>query len=65
MTTEPLTYKVDEVAKMLRIGRKQAYQAVERGDIPSLKIGRRWVISRTAFQKWLEGGGNVLASKEG
>lgn len=31
---------VDEVAVALRIGRRQAYSAIQRGEIPSLRIGR-------------------------
>jgi excisionase family DNA binding protein len=37
---EPLLLTVDEVAKMLRIGRTVAYQLMQKGEIHSVKIGR-------------------------
>jgi excisionase family DNA binding protein len=37
---EPLLLTVDEVAKMLRIGRTIAYQLMQKGEIHSVKIGR-------------------------
>lgn len=47
--------KVDEVASWLRVNRKTIYDAVERGDIPSRRLGRRVILSRTAIQAWLGG----------
>ncbi len=38
------TLSVDEVAGVLGIGRAAAYQAVARGDLPSIRIGRRLLI---------------------
>jgi excisionase family DNA binding protein len=51
------TCTVDELAKVLGIGRRQAYQAVKRGDIPSIRIGKRILISTREIQRTL---GNVL-----
>jgi excisionase family DNA binding protein len=50
---EPIVLTVAEVAQILRIGRISAYQAVERGDVPSIRIGRRILIPRAAFESWL------------
>lgn len=51
---EPSTVlTVDEVAVILRIGRISAYQAIERGEIPSLRFGRRIVVPRAAFEQML------------
>lgn len=36
----PLVLKVDEAARVLRIGRAQAYEAVRTGEIPSVPFGR-------------------------
>jgi excisionase family DNA binding protein len=49
----PTVLTVVEVAKILRIGRISAYQAIERGDLPSIRIGRRILIPRTAFEQLL------------
>lgn len=48
-----LTYSVDEVAKLLGIGRNSAYRAVQTGELPSLRIGRRVVVPRRALEEWL------------
>jgi excisionase family DNA binding protein len=45
-----LTYTVPEVAELLGISRSTAYECVRRGEIPSLTLGRRVVISRMAFE---------------
>jgi len=42
-------FTVQEVAKLLGIGRISAYQAVERGDVPAVRLGRRIVIPKAAF----------------
>jgi len=49
----PLTYSVPEVASMLRINRNTAYELVARGEIPSIRLGRRVLIIRAAFERWL------------
>jgi excisionase family DNA binding protein len=53
---EPLTYTVEEAAQLLRIGKNQAYEAVRRGDIPSISIGRRRLIPRAKLLALLNGG---------
>ncbi|MDI6710854.1 MAG: helix-turn-helix domain-containing protein [Bacillota bacterium] len=45
-----------ELAKMLGISKSKVYQALAAGDIPSLRIGRRYVIALTAVEKMLAGG---------
>jgi excisionase family DNA binding protein len=50
---EPLVFTVDEAAKLLRVGRKQAYEAVAGGEIPSFRIGKRILIPRAALEQML------------
>lgn len=52
---EPLVYSVDEVAKLLRMSRGAAYQAVRAGEIPAVRVGRLWLIERETFHTWLKG----------
>ncbi len=52
---ESLTYSVDEVAALLGIARNNAYERVRSGDIPSIRIGRRYLIPRERFHAWLNG----------
>jgi excisionase family DNA binding protein len=42
----PTVFTVCEVAKILRIGKISAYQAIARGDIPCIRIGRSILIPR-------------------
>jgi excisionase family DNA binding protein len=50
---ERSTYTIEEVAKMLGIGRSSAYQAVRVGEIPTIRIGRRLLVPRLALEKIL------------
>jgi excisionase family DNA binding protein len=57
ITREPPTVlTVDEVAQILRIGRISAYHAIERGEIPSVRVGRRILVPRFAFEQMLNPG---------
>lgn len=52
---ERLTYTVDEAAKLLGISRNVAYEGVARGEIPHIRVGRRILIGRKQFHRYLEG----------
>ncbi len=49
------TYSIDEVAKMLGIGRNSCYEAARRGDFVTIKIGHRLVVPRAAIDRMLSG----------
>jgi len=49
------TLNVDEVAQLLGIGRTLAYQAVRRGEIPSIRIGNRYLVSKAALEAVISG----------
>lgn len=53
MTTTTATLTAVEAAKLLGIGRNQAYEAIRRGEIPSLRIGGRIVIPRAKLMRLL------------
>lgn len=46
--TEP-TITVERAAAILTLGVRTAYNAVERGDIPAIRVGRRVVIPTRKF----------------
>ena len=50
-TESAVFMKVDEVAKVLRIGRNKAYEAIRKGEIPSVKIDGIIRVTRFAFNK--------------
>ena len=45
---------VDEVAIYLRIARSHAYEMVREGRIPSLRLGRKILISRSVVDRLLQ-----------
>jgi len=50
------TLTIEEAAKMLGIGRNTAYLAAGRGEIPVIRVGRRFLVPRAAFERFLDGG---------
>ena len=50
-----LTMTVEEAATALGISRATAYEAVSRGEIPAIRIGRRILIPKVALAKLLDG----------
>ncbi|MFC1956823.1 helix-turn-helix domain-containing protein [Chloroflexota bacterium] len=51
---EKVTLRVNEVAKILDISLGTAYGAIQRGEIPSIRIGRRVLIPRKALDRLLD-----------
>lgn len=47
------TVSVPETAKLLGIGRGPAYEAVRRGEIPHLRIGKRILVPLAALERML------------
>lgn len=47
---ERLTLSVDQAAQVLGVSRALAYELVARGEIPSLRLGRRIVVPRRALE---------------
>lgn len=43
---------VNEIAKRLDIGRLAVYQMLETGELPGIRLGRRWIVTRQAFEQW-------------
>lgn len=50
-----LTLTVEEAAGLLGISRAFAYEAVRRGEIPSIRIGRRVLVPRVALDRLVSG----------
>jgi excisionase family DNA binding protein len=53
------TATVEEAAKVLRIGRTQAYRAVHSGELRHVKIGKRVLVPTSAIRLLLEGGSDA------
>jgi excisionase family DNA binding protein len=57
---ERLALSVEEAGALLGISRDLAYDLVARGELPSVRLGRRLVVPRRALEealvRWLETG---------
>jgi excisionase family DNA binding protein len=43
---------VEEIARRLDIGRRAVYALLEQRFIPAIRLGRRWIITRYAYEQW-------------
>jgi excisionase family DNA binding protein len=43
---------VPEIARRLDIGRLAVYAMLEQGILPGIRLGRRWIITRYAYEQW-------------
>lgn len=53
-TGDRRTYRVEEIAKMLDIGRASAYRLVKKGLFRTVKVGKSLRISKQSFDEWLD-----------
>ena len=56
----PELLRVDEVARWAAVGRGTIYEAIRRGDLAHISIGRLVRVPRTAVEAWL----NASADQE-
>lgn len=43
---------IEEIASRLSIGRLAVYALLDRGEIPAIRLGRRWIVTRHAYEQW-------------
>jgi excisionase family DNA binding protein len=43
---------VTEIASRLEIGRLAVYAMLEQEIIPAIRLGRRWLVTRYAYEQW-------------
>lgn len=53
MQTDRLAYDTFEVARLLGLSRNSVYKAVHNGEIPSVRVGGRYLIPRGALEAML------------
>lgn len=54
---DSLVLTVEEAGALLRLSRNGVYKAVKEGQIPSLRIGKRLLVSRVRLEAMLAGEG--------
>lgn len=50
---EKLTLTVSDIQQALGIGKNHAYELVNRADFPAIRLGRKIIVPREAFIRWL------------
>ena len=43
---------IPEIANRLSVGRIAVYTMLEQGIIPAVRLGRRWIVTRHAYEQW-------------
>jgi excisionase family DNA binding protein len=43
---------IPEIAGRLGIGRLAVYTMLQQGLLPGIRVGRRWIVTRSAFEAW-------------
>jgi excisionase family DNA binding protein len=51
---------VRELAEDLGMCERSVRDALRRGEIPHIRIGKRYILPRAAIRRWLEDAGNTL-----
>ena len=54
---DKLTLTVPEAAALLGIGKSLAYDAIRRGEIPSIRVGHRFLVPVAALRLMMEQAG--------
>lgn len=50
----PLTYTLAEAANALHVSRPTMSQLVHSQNFPAFRVGRRWIISASGLQRWID-----------
>jgi len=55
MDTEKMAFSVKETAQLLGVGRNTMWKAVWRGQVPTIRIGKRRLVPKVALEQMLLG----------
>jgi excisionase family DNA binding protein len=60
---------VPEIAQRLSIGRLAVYSMLAQGIMPGIRLGRRWIVTRHAYEQWehtcgMQTGAGLVAEPE-
>lgn len=56
---EKLVYSIQEVAELLGISRSYAYELARNGTFPIIQLGRKRVIPKEKFKRWINESGEL------
>jgi excisionase family DNA binding protein len=61
---ERVVYEVPEAGAMLGLSRNASYEAVARGEIPSIRIGKLIRVPKVAFDRMLDMAGSAKTARQ-
>lgn len=50
-----------DTARILGLSKTKIYEAAHKGEIPAFRVGRRWLVSSAALDRFLENSGQAEA----
>jgi excisionase family DNA binding protein len=50
----PTLYTLESIGEILHLGRSATYKAVKTGFIPTIRVGRRYLVPKDALQKLID-----------
>ena len=55
---------IPEIAERLSVGRLTIYALLEYGMLPGIRLGKRWIVTRQAYEAWerTAGSSSVVAT---
>jgi excisionase family DNA binding protein len=59
---ETLVLSVPKAGALIGLSRNSAYQAVKRGQLPTIRIGKRLLVPKAALQRLLDSAGRTAAA---
>jgi excisionase family DNA binding protein len=54
-TPERQTLNLEQARRVLGIGRSTIYRAANNGNLPVIRVGKRWLMSKVALEQILQG----------
>ena len=58
--TEKLVLDVKEIAGLLGLSKNKCYELIRQKQIPSLRLGKRVVVPKAQFMRFIENGNEVI-----
>ena len=53
MSSDESLWEIDQVAKYLKTGKDTVYRWIASKDMPSLKVGKKWLFRKEEVDAWL------------
>lgn len=53
--SESVVITIEDAAQQLGVSRQSGYEAARRGEIPTIRIGRRILVPKKRFEEFLDG----------